>query len=100
MVLKQGLRGIAMNKKQCCPSLKNLVWWKRDAQYGICPGGYQAEVGKILDALYVLFFKTSCKRLLTRTMYSNLVSTFQEVGIRFDFTSGNPTKFGASNLMD
>ncbi|RDL37375.1 uncharacterized protein BP5553_04808 [Venustampulla echinocandica] len=78
--LKQGLRGLAMNKEQYCPSLNNLIW-KWDAQYGVYPSGYRAEAGRILDAL-------------------NLVSTFQEVGIRFDFTFGNPTKFGASNIMD
>jgi hypothetical protein len=57
--LKQGLLGIAMNKEQCCPSLNNLVLWKRDAQYGVYPDEYRAEAGKILDALYVLFFKSS-----------------------------------------
>jgi hypothetical protein len=57
--LKQGLRGIAMNKEQCCPSLKKLVLWQRDAQYGVYPDEYQAEARRILDALYVLFFKTS-----------------------------------------
>lgn len=57
--LKQGLLGIARNKEQYCPSLRNLVLWKRDARYGVYPSGYRAEAERILDALYVLFFKTS-----------------------------------------
>jgi hypothetical protein len=57
--LKQGLRGIAMNKEQCCPFLKNLVLWKRDAQHSVYPSGYRAEASRILDALYVLFLETS-----------------------------------------
>jgi hypothetical protein len=57
--LKQGLQGIAMNKEQCCPSLKNLVLWQRDAQYGVYPDEYRAEAGRILNALYVLYLKTS-----------------------------------------
>ena len=51
--LKQGLLGIAMNKEQYCPSLRNLVLWTRDPDR--C--GNRVEAGRILDDLYVLFLK-------------------------------------------
>ena len=57
--LKQGLLGIAVNKEQYCPSLRNLVLWERDFQDDVYPDENRAEAGRILDALYVLFFKTS-----------------------------------------
>lgn len=50
----QGLRGIAMNKEQWFPSLKTLVLWGS----GIYDhSGVQAEPDKILEALYVSFFR-------------------------------------------
>jgi hypothetical protein len=59
LFLKQGLRGIATNKEQCCPSLKHIVLWMRNAQHGIYPSKYQVEASRILSVLYVLYPETS-----------------------------------------
>lgn len=52
-VFEQGLRGVAMNKVHCCPTLRRLVLhiWEPAVESGIEPDGYEAEARRILDEL-------------------------------------------------
>jgi hypothetical protein len=57
-LLRQGLRGIAMNIDQSYPSLRNIVLHQWEARRGVYRSEYRAEVSKVLSTLYVLFPKT------------------------------------------
>lgn len=64
-VLKEGLRGIALNKEEYFPSLKRLTLWQW-SDHVPNPSVYEAEANRALEALYVYYtFDSPYKLLLT-----------------------------------